>query len=314
MTNISKSTGPKTEQGKANSSKNAQKGAIFTQGYLPWEDGVAKEQEFQSMCRHWGAHDPLRQMLLRNIQQASIASERLALAQRQQIEGLMCSEQIKKRFAQEAGFSLLGAERLPMWYFAADDGGEKELALRLARVQAQATQLRSRFTDQLVAQIEQRFPDLYAYVMQGQLVNTPFLIVLGQRYKQPTPTLNFGAVVNEISEKFPDHIDWADDPQRYQTIIDGLRAELMVIGMDLEKSTRYATTFQNRMIKGMQALAALDIHERQKAQFDLLQTQTASLNMNCQSLEQSPRLADQAQVTLDAGEQNIVPIELVRKT
>lgn len=284
MTNTSKSTGPKTEQGKANSSKNAQKGAIFSQGYLPWEDGAAKEQEFEAMCRHWGAKDPVRQMLLRNIQQANIASERLALAQRQQIEGLMCSEQIKKRFAQEAGFSVLGAERLPMWYFAADDGGEKEFALRLARVQAQATQLRSRFTDQLAAQIEQRFPDLYAYVMQGQLANTPFLIVLGQRYKQPTPTLNFGAVINEISEKFPDHVDWAADPQRYQTIIEGLRAELMVMGMDLEKSTRYATTFQNRMIKGVQALAALDMHERQKVQFDQMQQDTMVLTSAAQTL------------------------------
>jgi hypothetical protein len=35
--------------------------------------------------------------------------------------------------------------------------------------------------------------------------------------------------------------------------------------MDLEKNTRYVTSFQNRLIKGFTALAALDQYEQQQS-------------------------------------------------
>ena len=54
---------------------------------------------------------------------------------------------------------------------------------------------------------------------------------------------------------------WAQAPARYQTIIDGLRAEQMEHAIDLDKSQRYTTNLQNRMLKGFSALAALDHHE-----------------------------------------------------
>ena len=52
------------------------------------------------------------------------------------------------------------------------------------------------------------------------------------------------------------------DPDRYQAIIYGTRAEQMLKGMDLDKSVRYATNFQNRLIKGLTSLAAMDQHEQ----------------------------------------------------
>ena len=59
-------------------------------------------------------------------------------------------------------------------------------------------------------------------------------------------------------------LKWARDPERYEVIIAGIRAEQMQEGMDFDKSTRYATNFQNRVIKGFTALAALDQHEQQQ--------------------------------------------------
>jgi len=257
------STGPKTPQGKAISAKNAQTHAIFTEGYLPWEDINTRQENFKKMCQHWGADDPLRLMVLRSIEQASLMADRLALVQRQRIEGLMQSSCIKRLFAIEAGFTAHNAEELPMWFFLEEeDGDNKKYALYLARVQAQAAQLKNQYCDVVVPQIEARFADLYHYVMQGKSEKTSFLMVLGQRFKQSVPTLNLAVVINQISERYGYHVDWAVSPLRYQTIIHSLRAEQMLVAMDLEKSTRYATTFQNRMIKGIQALAALDLHEK----------------------------------------------------
>ena len=68
-------------------------------------------------------------------------------------------------------------------------------------------------------------------------------------------------------------------------------------GLDLEKSTRYATTFQNRMIKGMQALAALDMHERQRQQFDRLEVQNAAFVTNHETLVLANTALDEAELT-----------------
>jgi hypothetical protein len=71
--------------------------------------------------------------------------------------------------------------------------------------------------------------------------------------------------MNELNEKYKFHLAWAEAPERYQIIIDGIRATQMLEIMDLEKNTRYATSFQNRLIKGFTALAALDQHEQQQS-------------------------------------------------
>ncbi len=58
------------------------------------------------------------------------------------------------------------------------------------------------------------------------------------------------------------YLRWGQDLEHYQAIIDGSSAEQMLKVMDLDKSVRYATNFQNRSIKGLTSLAAMDQHEQ----------------------------------------------------
>jgi hypothetical protein len=69
--------------------------------------------------------------------------------------------------------------------------------------------------------------------------------------------------MNQILEKYPDHMLWASDPMRYQALINAVRAQRMRNAVDLEKSTRYGTNFQNRILKGFQMLALMDQYEKQ---------------------------------------------------
>ena len=286
------STGPKTVEGKAVSSKNAQTHAIFTKEYLPWEDGAAHQQDFEQMCTRYRAHDPVRRGLLRSIAQDQLMEERLARAQRLKIEGALQSSSIKRRFGQEVGLLPHQAEQLPMWYFALQDDGSKAHALFLADVQSQAALLKKQYSDAIVPQIEEYFPALYKFVMTGQQVKTSFLTVLGQRFKQSMPTLNLSAVINHISEQYPYHVDWAAQAQRYQGIIDGLQAQIALEAMDLDKFSRYTTMLQNRRLKNLQALAAQDLHDHQMqsfaketAQHALLDNDLATL-IECDSVSQ----------------------------
>jgi len=255
------STGPKTVDGKAVSSQNARKDSIFVQSYLPWENVDDKQQQFGAIAKQWGAKDPSRQMLLRTIEQCQLGIERMMHIERKKIEGLMQSTTIAYQFCERAGLSEKIAHALPDWFFLEDGESEKQRAEKVARIYDETADFKARFSDQLVARVKDSYPALFAYVMQGQKEGTSFLMTLGQRYKASAVTLNLAALLNELKENWEFHFIWAQAPARYQTIIDGLRAEQMEQAIDLDKSQRYATNLQNRMLKGFSALAALDQHE-----------------------------------------------------
>ena len=258
--------GPKTAEGKKIVSKNAQKGAIFTKGYLPTEDVVQKQAQFELLCEQWGAYDPTRQMILRTIEQANLGLERMMSCEKIIIEGAMQSLDIAHEFVDRAGLPDARPSLLPAWFFMEDDGGEKKRAILIDTIWEQAEQLRVQFRDAIVPQISQLFPELYAHVMRGQAPNASFLMVLGQQYKQSAVTLNLAELMNAMSSKYPYHLMWARAPRRHQMIIDAIRQEQMREVMDLEKSNRYAVSFQNRIFKGIQMMATLDQHEAMVAQ------------------------------------------------
>ena len=249
-------TGPKSTAGKQVSSKNSRKSSIFVKGYLPWEDVEQKQLMHQQLCDQWEANDPTKQILISTIEQGHLELERIMFAQKQKLEGAMQSLNIAQEFCRQAGISILSAQDLPSWYFA-DDDGEKEYAVWLDAVWLEASRLQKSFHDSLIPTIAQKYPKLYEYVMEGQSNNASFLSTLGQRYKQPTPVLNLSAVMNEIGEEYGQHLQWAVDPLRYQTIINGIRGNQMMLAMDLDKTTRYITGIQNRILKGITGLVGL---------------------------------------------------------
>ncbi len=262
-------TGPKTALGKKIASKNAQKAAIFTKGYLPSENVEEKQAQFEALANQWGAHDPTRLMILRTMEQAYLGIERQMIAEREIIEGAMQSLDMVQAFVQAAGLNPMTVMTIPTWFFEADAVAMKNFAIQVYKAFSEINYLKNNFSDALVAQVSHDYPEAFAYVMEGQRANASFLTVLGKRYHQPTPTLNLAAAINEINEKYRDHLIWAKDPKRYEMIISGLRSKKIRELIDWDKSNRYAVSLQNRIFKGIQGLALLDQHERLNAEHSL---------------------------------------------
>jgi hypothetical protein len=84
--------------------------------------------------------------------------------------------------------------------------------------------------------------------------------------RQTTPLLNLSELIKEIDEKYRFHLIWAQDAERFEIIITGIRASQMLDVMDLEKTNRYATSFQNRILKGIHGLAIIDQYEAKAVQ------------------------------------------------
>jgi len=102
--------------------------------------------------------------------------------------------------------------------------------------------------------------------MEGQRQGAIFSSVLGQRYRQATPLQNYAAVQKEIEDNHKYHLLWAQDEERFETIITGIRATQVIEAMDLDKYTRYTTSFQNRIFKGIHGLAIVDQYEAKTVQ------------------------------------------------
>jgi hypothetical protein len=180
------------------------------------------------------------------------------------LEGKMQSLDIAQQFVSQAGRSAIEVMNLPSWYFKEDDHNKK-FAPYILDVCTEAILLRDQYSDRLSGELTKHFPNLAKYIMEGQKQGNSVLVTLGLRYKMSTPLLNLNALISEVKANYSHHLMWAKDAQRYEIIIDGIRAKAMLEAMDLDKSSRYATAFQNRILKGFQAMAAMDQHEHAKA-------------------------------------------------
>ena len=257
-------TGPKTNEGKKASSLNAQTSAIFTKGYLKSENIEQKQAQYEALTQQWGAYDPTRQMILRTIEQANLGIERQMLFERQKIEALMQSADVAQQFARHAGLSVISATLMPAWYFSDNGAREKQIAAIVLKVYEQAAQLKREYSDQIAPHIKARYPDLYNYLMEDEPVTAQFLIVLGKTYKQTTALLNLSQLMQSLDDRYPHHLVWARDADRYEILVMGLRAQQIEEAIDLDKSNRYATNLQNRLLKGVNALVTLDQIEANK--------------------------------------------------
>lgn len=87
--------------------------------------------------------------------------------------------------------------------------------------------------------------------MEQYKTNLSFLIPLGQLYKQQTPILNLAALINRPHEHYPHHLIWAQAPERYQLVINGLRSEVTEKVVDIDKSYERVAAIQNRVLKSL---------------------------------------------------------------
>lgn len=196
--------------------------------------------------------------MVHSMHQAAIRANRLALAQPQMIDAAMQSPNVRREFAQLAQIDALTAQNLPAWFFQGVYHPQKATAIYLAAVWDEAKELKDLYSDRLLAEVSTRYPNLYRYVLDGQKPDASFVSAMGLRYKQNVSSQNLVVLMNHLNERYPHHLLWAEDPERFEIYIAGIRGQQLCEGMDLDKSLRYYTAFQNLFNKGCYALDAMN--------------------------------------------------------
>jgi hypothetical protein len=256
LSNMTGKTGPISRAGKKISAQNARKSSIFVQGYLPWEDLQQKQLLHEELCKQWQANDPTRLILLSTIEQSHLELERIMFAQRQKVEGAMQSLNIAKKFCQRARLDFFDEDRVPSWYFHGIDEYEKEHSFFLLKISEQVNHLHNHFHESKINSIGQDYPDLAKYIQEANPQKL-FLEIVEDLYQKGSAKDNLFELVRSFDGHYRNHLNWAKNAKRYQTIIDGIRGELMLEAMDPDKTMRYTTTIQNRILKGIQGLVSL---------------------------------------------------------
>lgn len=230
---------------------------------MPGEDPKRQEVQWEALVDYWGAHDPARVGLLRGLEFSLLQQECLMVIERDKFLGAMQSVDVALEFCKRAGLSTITYMKLPNWFFTIDDEGEKEWAITVGNIYVEALHLKEYYHDRLVGRIEKDYPHLYKYAMEQYEASTSFTIALGQLYKQQIPILNLAALINNLHERYPHHLIWSQAPKRYQMLINGLHQEVTEKLVGIDKSYARAAAIQNRILKPLAGLTAMN---QQKAQ------------------------------------------------
>ena len=229
---MAKHTGPRTAVGKLNSSRNALKKGIYSNALLPNEDPQALEALADDLGRRFDVQDAAGEILVNRLLQTTLQSNRLQTAQANLIRAKMHTMEVRRAFCVQVGIDVLAANELPNWYFEEDDT-KRQAALEMTNVWAEAKILRENFSTDLILRARKEFPSLWRYLMgpDGSAIQKVHA-TLGERiatlYKHPSPLSNLQDLINELEKKHQHALLYAKNAERYEAVINGLRAKAVL--------------------------------------------------------------------------------------
>ena len=218
--------GPRTEQGKTVSSRNAIKIGLYTNTLLDGEDPQELEATRQALLQSWGVTGTQAELLARDYLYAEIRTARLLRAQRAHVQTLMHTYDTRREFAKQAGISPLEQDKLPNWYFS-DDQANKDKAVQLAFAVDEAANLKKNYSLPANLQAKRLFPNLWTVVMGPNAIQP--VQTLGERlitlYSKGSPQANLQAFIDENLSEHRYEILWGCNSERYEAILEGLNAQ-----------------------------------------------------------------------------------------
>ena len=226
--------GPRTDQGKKISSRNAVKVGIYTDVLLDGEDPQEIEDLRQSLVEEWGLEGTQGELIARDYVLAELKCGRLLRAQKDLADAQMQMNDSRYEFAKQAGISSLERDQIPGWYFGQDSKKKAKAELIYSAVN-EAAHFKSNHSLQANLQARTLYPNLWIVVMGPNAINPNQTLCekLAVRFNKTSPAANLQAFVEHYLETARYDYKWGENVDRYEAVLRGQRAKLI---MDL--STR----------------------------------------------------------------------------
>jgi hypothetical protein len=258
---MAKQTGPRSAVGKLTSSRNALKKGIYTNAVLPGEDHHALEELAQNICETYAISDAAGVITVQRFLQNTLQTNRLHKAQTALIQAKMHSHSTRVKFCQEVNLSPTVASELPCWYFD-DDPVPRANARLFFTASQEAKELQEKYSPDLMQSARAKFPTLWEYLMgKTGSASQRVYATIGERlatlYKQTHPHNNIQCFIDELKNDFFYELLWAENEERYATVVDGLKAKAaidVITDPNLNKAEAALHRRQQEMLGTMLAL------------------------------------------------------------
>lgn len=221
--------GPRTQQGKATSSKNATKLGVYTNTLMPGESQEEIDELIEAFREAYGSEHVEVEMMSRNYTQTLLKSQRLDKAEIAFINAQMHMQETRKEFCLQACISPLLWDEVPDWFFCDDEKAKAE-AMQCGLSMFEAMDLKKHYSLQLSQSARIQYPNLWKEVMGPQAINPKQS--LGERlqvaYSTGNPLTNLQAYVEDCKQRHKYELMWVTSWRRYEAVIDGLKAKAML--------------------------------------------------------------------------------------
>jgi hypothetical protein len=251
--------GPRTQQGKATSSKNAIKIGVYTNTLMPGESQQEIEELLELLRVNHPSQSAQVELMIRGYVQCVLKTRRLEEAQANLIAAQMQMQSNRKDFCQQAGIFPLLWDKVPDWFFC-EDAESKQEAVQKGMAMFEAMDLKKRFSLELSQSARTSYPNLWKEVMGPHAINPKQ--GLGERlqviYSKGQPLLNLQAFVDDYKERYQFEVMWTLHSDRYIDVLNGLRAKATLEVCSRPDWLKLENMLHKRLMEFTRALLDLD--------------------------------------------------------
>jgi hypothetical protein len=223
-------TGPTSAEGKKVAAKNALKSGAYSASLLPGESPQDVEDVTQGLMAQYGLDCALGFIKARSAAMSLLQIKRVEGYMANQGLAVMDSKAVREIFCERVGISSELVAHVPEGYFLEGDQFSKE-AKYYMDVLKEAQKLHDANSPDLMQKVRTEFPNLWLYVMGDKAVargDFNFGLKLGAIYKQSQPALCLRLLMKQVEDDCTYELLWARNEGRYESVMSGLRSELLM--------------------------------------------------------------------------------------
>ena len=255
--------------GKADPSRNALKRGIFSNTLIEGEDPQAVEIIVDDVIKSFDVKDASGEIYARRLVQTTIQTKRLMQAQVDYVEGYMQSESARHEFCRQIGIFPTESGRLPAWFFTTQPD-PREDAKHYLRAVEEAKWLKDNHNVDKMTRAKNLVPDLWLVLMGEERSAIQKVHTFGERlaglYKRSTAQENLQEFTNIMESNYKYELMWASNEQRFETVVQGIKAKAMMEAMSNPNWLRADTLYHRRSQDLLQTLVNLKHENAPKTQ------------------------------------------------
>lgn len=212
------------------SSQNALKSGIYANKLLEGEDPQELQNTIDGLVQDFKVTTTIGYQLVQELAQVMLRMMRAERWRATLVSSHLAKHSTRVEFSHQLNLSVLGAASLPDWYFN-DSQVDRGRAQCVYNAYLELRYLIKNHSADRMMRVKAEMPDLWFFVM-GKSEATEKVYTFPERlslYSSKTdPVMRLKDLQTHMLENYSHEILWAESEDRYEAVLDGLRAQVQM--------------------------------------------------------------------------------------